>query len=108
MEARCRELDLELTVVGGSEESAGPTTEPSATGLEARLAIAESLPAGDPVPLTFTLTNHGDHPLYVLKWYTPLEGIAGETFRVTRDGQTIRYEGILAMRGDPRPEDYIF
>lgn len=107
VEARCRELDLELTVVAGSEESTGPATAPTATGLEARLAVAESLPAGDPVPLTFTLTNHGDHPLYLLKWYTPLEGIAGEIFRVRYNGQTVPYEGILAMRGDPRPKDYV-
>jgi peptidyl-Lys metalloendopeptidase len=45
--------------------------------------------------------------LYVLKWYTPLEGIAGEIFRVTRDGEAIPYVGILAYRGAPSPDSYI-
>ncbi len=57
--------------------------------------------------LSFTLLNHADYPLYVLKWYTPLEGIAGKIFLVTRDGQVLPYEGILAMRGDPGPESYV-
>ena len=46
--------------------------------------------------------------MYVLKWYTPLEGVGGEIFRVERDGQPIPYEGPLAMRGDPTPDGYVF
>jgi peptidyl-Lys metalloendopeptidase len=65
------------------------------------------LPSGEMVNLKFTLTNNSEVDLYVLKWYTPLEGIAGEIFSVERDGQFIRYEGILAMRGDPTPEAYL-
>ena len=76
-------------------------------GLTAQLEVPEYLPSGEEVEITFTLTNTSDTPLYVLKWYTPLEGIAGEIFRVTRDGQTIPYEGILAYRDSPLPEDYI-
>jgi hypothetical protein len=52
------------------------------------------------------LINHEPHSLYVLEWYTPLEGIAGEIFWVERDGKPLPYQGILAMRGDPEAENY--
>jgi hypothetical protein len=45
--------------------------------------------------------------LYVLIWYTPLEGIAGEIFQVTRNGKELLYQGMLAKRGDPIREEYI-
>jgi hypothetical protein len=45
--------------------------------------------------------------LYVLTWYTPLEGIAGDIFQVTRDGEKLPYQGMLAKRGDPAREEYI-
>lgn len=94
VEARCQELDLELIVV--------------ADELEAILALPETIRPGEPVPLTFTLINHAQDPLYVLKWYTPLEGLAGKIFRIRRDGQLLDYQGILAMRGDPGPENYVY
>jgi len=59
------------------------------------------------VKLRFTLINNTDARLHVLKWYTPLEGIAGEIFRVGRDGQVIPYQGILATRATPPPEAYV-
>lgn len=93
VQERCGALGLELAVVAG--------------GLQAVLAIGETVVAGEPVELTFTLINQATYPLYVLKWYTPLEGIAGEIFRVVRDGQPLPYRGILAMRGDPGPESYV-
>jgi hypothetical protein len=77
------------------------------TGLSATIEMPSHLANGETVKLEFTLTNNSEVDLYVLKWYTPLEGIAGEIFRVERDGQTIPYEGILAMRGDPSPEAYV-
>jgi peptidyl-Lys metalloendopeptidase len=90
--------------IGGSS---GETVEPPETELKATIAVAATLPSGQHVKLQFTLTNNSDEELYVLQWYTPLEGIAGEIFRVERDGQALPYEGILAMRGDPSPDAYI-
>jgi hypothetical protein len=46
--------------------------------------------------------------MYVLKWYTPLEGFAGRIFRVTRNGEGIPYEGIEASRGAPLPDEYVY
>ena len=85
----------------------GNAIDPPETELSATLEMPPRLPNGETVKLKFTLTNNSEVDLYVLKWYTPLEGIAGEIFRIGRDGQLIPYEGILAMRGDPTPEAYL-
>jgi hypothetical protein len=75
--------------------------------LEAVLQVPDLLHSGESVMLTFTLINHSDTSLYVLKWYTPLEGLMGEIFDIERDGQAIPYEGILATRDTPPPEAYV-
>ncbi len=63
--------------------------------------------SGEPIKINFVLKNISSEPLYLLKWYTPLEGIAGDIFEITRDGEPVPYEGILASRGNPSPESYI-
>lgn len=77
-------------------------------GLSAHIELPEHLLVGEEVNLKFTLTNTTETPLYILKWYTPLEGIAGEIFKITRDGQAVPYEGILASRGFPTRDSYVF
>ena len=61
---------------------------------------------GQPVNLRFSIRNQSDRTLYILTWYTPLEGIAGEIFSVTRDGEAVPYRGIMAKRGDPSRDEY--
>jgi hypothetical protein len=95
-------LEIPSFTPRGVRGPAGPASELSAT-----LEMPPRLPNGETVKLKFTLTNNSEGDLYVLKWYTPLEGIAGEIFRIGRDGQLIPYQGILAMRGDPTPEAYL-
>ena len=77
--------------------------------LEASLKRKYSVQTGsvEPLKLNFLLENRSQEALYLLKWYTPLEGIAGDIFQVTRDGQAIPYLGVLATRGNPTPESYI-
>jgi len=99
----CVTLALALTLVACAPAASGETAGPAEVALE----VPAMLPNGEAVNLRFTLTNNTDTRLYVLKWYTPLEGVAGEIFRVTRDGQTVPYEGILATRVAPPPEDYV-
>ena len=101
------------TTVGaepGADSQAIPSSPtqgtPSEIELEAVLEVPATLFSGEAVNLRFTLINNTDTRLYVLKWYTPLEGLGGEIFRVERDGQAVPYTGILAMRGDPTPEGY--
>jgi Tol biopolymer transport system component len=86
----------------------GATTQPSNADLEAVLEAPASLPRGEPVEVRFTLTNRSETGLYVLKWYTPLEGLYGDIFRVERDGEPIPYNGPLVMRGDPTGDDYVY
>jgi hypothetical protein len=107
-------LTVALALGACTPESSGAAAEPAETSqppqidLEAVLQVPTTLPDGDSVELAFTLINHSGTGLYVLKWYTPLEGLAGEIFRIERDGQPISYAGPLVMRGDPTPDAYVF
>ena len=94
------------TRVTATPMSEGQTPLPE-IDLEVVLQAPATLRSGELVMLTFTLINHSDMSLYVLKWYTPLEGLMGEILRVERDGQAIPYEGILATRTTPPPEAYV-
>jgi hypothetical protein len=62
---------------------------------------------GQHVPVVFILENLTDKDIYVLTWYTPLEGLKGRIFKVMRDGVEIPYEGRMIKRGNPLREDYI-
>jgi len=80
---------------------------PPEAALEYLLKSQESYAVGSPVRIGFELRNLSDQTIYVLKWYTPLEGLFGNIFRVTRDGEEIPYQGPMAKRGDPGPEEYV-
>jgi len=95
----------EIAVTLGVEEMPVKTTPGLSLGC--MLEMGETYPVGEPVNLRFELHNQTDRPLYVLIWYTPLEGIAGEIFQVTRNGEELLYRGMLAKRGDPFREEYI-
>jgi hypothetical protein len=98
----------EETPPAAATMTAQPPTDnqPSSSGLRATLEAPSSLPQGEPLKVRFTLANESESDLYVLNWFTPLEGLGGDIFRVTRDGQRIRYQGPQASRGDPTPEAY--
>lgn len=101
-------LQLEGKAFLTQEEPAG--SDPfvsSGADLQAFLSAPDQVSLCDPIPMEFTVTNQSDRTLYLLKWYTPLEGIAGKIFRATRDGQELDYLGIMAMRGDPTQDQYV-
>jgi peptidyl-Lys metalloendopeptidase len=79
------------------------------TTLEGKLIVeATDFNSAEPVRARFELTNHGDVDLYVLKWYTPLEGLNSDCLKVTRNGtEKVPYDGPKKKRGQPRPEDYV-
>lgn len=104
--------DVTATRTPTSEPVEQPTVEPTAANendltptleetpskgsasegkLRAHLEIPHSLPVDEPVKLRFYLINDTDSRLYVLNWFTPLEGIGGEIFRVKRDGVAVPY-----------------
>ncbi len=74
--------------------------------LSCRLALVGPAVAGEPILLRFELTNSSDRTVHVLKWYTPLEGLRGNLFRVTRDGKELDYRGPMVKRGQPQLGDY--
>ena len=84
-----------------------PTRTILGLSLDCALEMDETYLVGQPVNLRFELHNQTDRPLYALTWYTPLESIAGDIFRVTRDGEELPYQGMLAKRGGPAREEYI-
>lgn len=63
--------------------------------------------SGSPVMVGFELRNMSQSSLFMLKWYTPLEGLAGKVFRVEREGVAVEYRGVLAKRGEPTADDYL-
>ena len=88
---------------GGAGSPASPDSP-----LVATLDAPESLPGGGAVNVTFTLTNTSSEGLFVLNWFTPFEGLAGDIFRVQRDGVSLPYHGIQVKRGVPIPEHYVW
>lgn len=74
--------------------------------LHFELHAEESYPSGAPINVIFRLLGHPAQSLQVLKWNTPLEGIRGKIFLVSRDGVDIPYRGRIYKRGDPAREDY--
>lgn len=69
-------------------------------------AEEERYVAGEPVTIGFSLHNVSDEPLYVLRWYTPLEGIAGDIFRVEHEGRKVEFRGPMVRRAEPGADDY--
>ena len=109
----------EPTTQAVSEQPGTPVTaEPKPTAskypesqesdLTAKIDVPTSLDSGGIVMAIFTLTNTSSDGLFFLKWFTPLEGIAGDIFRVERDGAELPYRGKLVKRGPPISEDFVW
>jgi hypothetical protein len=60
-----------------------------------------------PIKLAFSIENPSAKELWILKWYTPLEGIKSNIFEVVCDGVEIPYEGRMIKRGAPERDDYL-
>jgi len=87
-----------------------PVGEPEIQGdsrLTAALSVPETVPRCDPIDLEFKVTIQFDQAVYLLNWYTPLEGILGDIFQVTYNGEELSYLGPQVMRAAPLPEQYI-
>lgn len=77
---------------------------------EIEIVLQSRLPSyGNDTPLIidFTLTNRSRSPIRVLRWTTPIDGVSGEIFSVTRGSQPIQYIGRLVKRGEPTEADFI-
>lgn len=75
--------------------------------LKARLTAKASYESDEPVRVKFDLANREDQDLYILTWYTPLEGLISDCLKVERDGERLSYDGLFAKRGEPTAENYV-
>jgi len=106
-----------LAILGGACASRKEGTDMPAAGgnegatlaapLRCELSVAPRLKVGEPVNVTFKLTNPTAQPLSVLNWHTPLEGLLSNCLEITRAGTEIPYQGPLFKRGDPSAEEYV-
>ncbi|WP_211487403.1 protease, partial [Corallococcus exiguus] len=89
--------------------SAEPAKEPAAVTtpkLECALSVHPKAKVGESIEVLFKLTNRSESPVWVLKWQTPLEGILGTVFQVTRDGEEMPYQGPMVKRAAPGADSY--
>ena len=112
------ETGMQLLVFGRQEaelpdpakiipDKAGAAVQ-QASALIATIEAPQSLPSGAVVKVRFTLTNISSEGFFLLKWFTPLEGLAGDIFQVQRDGVDLPYVGKMVKRGAPVSEDYVW
>jgi heat shock protein HslJ len=81
---------------------------PQESALMATIEAPESLPTGEVVNVRFTLISISSVGFFILKWFTPLEGLAGDIFSVQRDGAEVPYRGKMVKQGPPVSEDYVW
>jgi len=102
--SRCVSANLQGDQSGAGSEN---IALPDGGDLAAELSAPETIPLCAPVKVAFTVTNQGDQAVYLLTWYTPLEGVLGDIFKVTHQGKELAYQGPMVMRAAPLPEQYI-
>ena|SRR6185312_12127554 len=85
-----------------STASAG--TRGLSTTLEAQKGF---IGASDDAVVKITYRNDSAEDIYLVRWQTALQGVEGNLFDVSRDGQEVPYTGRLYKRATPRAEDYI-
>lgn len=74
--------------------------------LQCQISAPDKVKLGAAIPMTFTLTNNGDHALNILRWNTPLEGWFNRYLTITKEGQQVNYQGAMVKRFRPSDEDY--
>lgn len=77
-------------------------------GLDVRVSAAAPVLRGDvDVFVNVTVTNTTRHPIHLLSWQLPSEELEGALFRITRDGEAVRYTGPLVKRTAPQASDHV-
>ncbi|SEL50153.1 peptidyl-Lys metalloendopeptidase [Stigmatella aurantiaca] len=93
---------------GPDDASPLGAVEAATGGLSAHLsAAATSLRAEEEVSLTLALTNPTAHPVRLLVWNTPAQGLTENLLTVTFNGAPVEYRGPHFKRAIPRPEDFL-
>jgi len=78
------------------------------TALSYTLMAQDTCDLGNPITIEFVIQNLSSREVWILKWYTPLEGIKGKIFEIKCDGVEMQYEGRFVKRGNPTKDDYVF
>lgn len=86
---------------GQTDATSGPPA------LECAIRAEPRGKAGQPVMVHFRLLQRSARAVYVLGWRTPLEGLRGDDFHVTREGVEIPYRGPMVKRGNPSARSYL-
>jgi peptidyl-Lys metalloendopeptidase len=80
----------------------------SAAGLRAQLDVDRDwIGRGDDVVANVTITNNSARTMVVPAWLVPGARLDANLFDVTRDGEPVRYLGILAKRPAPQRGDFV-
>ncbi len=90
-----------VTVLAGAIAAANAAPERGAAN-PLRVGL---FPAGDGT-VEVRVTNTGQRAARVPRWQLPQEVLQTNLFRVTRDGQPVRYEGAMIKRGLPGAADF--
>jgi len=78
----------------------------SAEALETHISVKQPAKLGNPLILTFTVSNKSSKELKFCKWHTPFEGFKNSYFVIKdSNGEEARYKGIMAKRIMPPPAD---
>lgn len=77
------------------------------TRLDVKLEIDGDQYTDTPFDLRFILSNRSDFSVYVLKAYTPLEGLRSDCLDVFWNGEPIPYDGPLIKRGRETAQSYV-
>ncbi len=69
--------------------------------------VREKFARSDEVLVRVTLLNTSPTAQFLLKWHTPAGAVEAPLFEVLRDGQPVRYLGMVVKRAAPGPDDYL-
>lgn len=92
-----------LLVLATTALSAAPRND-----LDVRLSAPAPVLRGDvDVVVSVTVTNTARHPVQVLSWQLPSDEAEGVLFKISRDGEAVRYTGALVKRAAPQAGDHV-
>ncbi len=86
--------------------AAGQSSLPADKALYAMMQIRDTVRAGEPLELQFTVRNDADTTAKFLKWDTPYEALVSKYLDIRdENGNQVDYIGAMAKRMMPPPAD---
>jgi peptidyl-Lys metalloendopeptidase len=94
---------LALATFGSAAALAAPVKDVSVS-----LSTDQTLvDATQDVVVQVSFTNNANHPVHLLRWYTPADEVEDAIFTITRDGTRLPYLGAHYKRPAPTGKDYL-